>query len=51
MQMSEIALPPHLLEALQMVEVALSGNVPKGQCLVVLENGTVSRTTNEEEAA
>lgn len=51
MLQTELILPPHLLEALQMVEAALQGNVPKGQCLVVLENGAVDRTTNEEEAA
>jgi hypothetical protein len=50
MQISEMTLPPHLLEALQMVEAALLGNVPKGQCLVVLNDGTISKTTEEEAA-
>jgi len=51
MLQTELILPPHLLEALQMVEAALSGDVPKGQCFVVLNDGTISRTTKEEEAA
>lgn len=54
MQAAEIMLPPHMLEALQMVETALSGGIPHGQCLVVLQDGitrSITADKNEEEAA
>lgn len=46
---TEKMLSPDLLDALRMVQVALSGRVPEGQCFVALSNGISSEKTKKKE--